>query len=195
MGLFSRNESASDSRRRSTSRTSLSSEAQANELRGRARRRLIGALAFVLAAVIVVPMLFDSSTPEDEISTPVVVPAIVPPATVNNVALAPTEPDPVANGSELPTPDTATQDLSSGTVQQPVPADPQPESAEPEPEPAEPAEPKPVEKPKPESEAKPEPKPEPKPGTERTDDGSVAIALLEGRSPTQASSAAASNNG
>src|SRR3546814_5528624 len=68
MGLFSRNESASDSGRRSTSRTSLSSEAQANELRGRARRRLIGALALVLAAVIVVPMLFDSSVPEDEIS-------------------------------------------------------------------------------------------------------------------------------
>src|SRR3546814_16836720 len=119
MGLFSRNESASDSGRRSTSRTSLSSEAQANELRGRARRRLIGALALVLAAVIVVPMLFDSSVPEDEISTPVVVPAIVPPNTDNNVALAPTEPDTATNGTEQAAPHAATHNFSSGTVQPP----------------------------------------------------------------------------
>src|SRR3546814_12277240 len=125
MGLFSRNESASDSGRRSTSRTSLSSEAQANELRGRARRRLIGALALVLAAVIVVPMLFDSSVPEDEISTPVVVPAIVPPNTDNNVALAPTEPDTAPNGTEQAAPASATQAFSSGTVPPPVPVDPQ----------------------------------------------------------------------
>ncbi|NYT86083.1 SPOR domain-containing protein [Pollutimonas harenae] len=193
MGLFSRNESTSDSGRRSTSRSSLSSEAQANELRGRARRRLIGALALVLAAVIVVPMLFDSSVPEDEISTPVVVPAIVPPSTDSNVALAPVAPDPATNGTQTPEPDAAAQDSSSGTAQQPVPADPQPESveAEPTPEPAEPVQPKPVEKPEPEPEPepKPAPKPEPKPSTERTDDGSVAIALLEGRSPAPASTA------
>src|SRR3546814_10150116 len=102
MGLFSRNDSASDSGRRSTSRASLSSEAQANELRGRARRRLIGALALVLAAVIVVPMLFDSSVPEEEISTPVVVPAIVPPPTANNVALAHTVPDSTNGNTQEP---------------------------------------------------------------------------------------------
>src|SRR3546814_8787393 len=94
MGLFSRKEPESGTARRSTSRSSLSSEAQANELRGRARRRLIGALALVLAAVIIVPMLFDSPAPEDgQISTPVVVPAIVPPDTTGGeVALAPATP-------------------------------------------------------------------------------------------------------
>lgn len=200
MGLFSRNESASDSGRRSASRNSLSSEAQANELRGRARRRLIGALALVLAAVIVVPMLFDSSAPEDEISTPVVVPAIVPPTTDNSVALAPTDPNAAETGVQQPAPDGTTQDPSSGAVQQPVPADPQPEPVQPEleepapaPEPAQPA--TPVEKPEPEPEPKPAPKPEPKPSTERTDDGSVAIALLEGRSPAKASPAPAPSKG
>src|SRR3546814_622305 len=39
------------------------------------------------------------------------------------------------------------------------------------------------------------PKPEPKPSTELTDDGSVAIALLEGRSPATASPAPAPSKG
>ncbi|NYT57673.1 SPOR domain-containing protein [Alcaligenaceae bacterium] len=188
MGLFSRNESASDSGRRSTSRASLSSEAQANELRGRARRRLIGALALVLAAVIVVPMLFDSSVPEEEISTPVVVPAIVPPTTDNNVALAPTVPDSTNGNTPATEPDTLAQDPSGGMVQQPVPAQPEPvpdEAAPAEPAPAEPEPAAPQPEPaKPTPAPKPEPEPKPsKPATERTDDGSVAIALLEGRSP------------
>ena len=37
----------------------ISSEAQAAELRARARRRLIGAVALVLAAVVVLPMVLN----------------------------------------------------------------------------------------------------------------------------------------
>src|SRR5690606_18584696 len=150
--------SDSDSGRRSASRASLSSEAQANELRGRARRRLIGALALVLAAVIVVPMLFDSSEPQDNAPSPVVVPAIVPPAVDNNVALAPTSPEPTAPDAVTPAPDTTTQDPASDslepTTEQPAPATPteEPRESAPEPEPAETTKPEPPaqpEKPKP----------------------------------------------
>ena len=41
-------------------RAAVPSEVQAAELRGRARRRLAGAIALVLAAVIVLPMVLDS---------------------------------------------------------------------------------------------------------------------------------------
>ncbi len=182
MGLFSRKESASGTGRRSASRSSISSEAQASELRGRARRRLIGALALVLAAVIIVPMLFESPAPEDgQVATPVVVPAIVPPETSGGVALAPTAPDAPASGaSNLQPPQPA--DPSSGAVapaapapapSEPAPAPPQAATLEPPPAPAQPPAPE-----------KPEPKTKPKAPADRTDDGSVAIALLEGRSPS-----------
>lgn len=59
MGLFSRKESASQRRPIGRSRPSVSSEAQAAELRVKARRRLAGAVAIVLCAVIVLPMLLD----------------------------------------------------------------------------------------------------------------------------------------
>src|SRR5690606_12354716 len=103
MGLFSRKEPASGTGRRAASRSSLSSEAQANELRGRARRRLIGALALVLAAVIIVPMPFETPVPEDgQEATLVVVPAIVPADPGGGVALAPTAHDAPASGSATP---------------------------------------------------------------------------------------------
>ncbi|SHH88230.1 SPOR domain-containing protein [Pollutimonas bauzanensis] len=172
MGLFSRNESAAGSGRRSAS-----SESQASDLRGRARRRLIGALALVLAAVIIVPMLFDSSVPPDQVSTPVVVPAIVPPPAPDaNIAQAPAEPDATAPGGVAPAPeagaDAAAPDPAADA---PLP----PDTGAPPPAP----EPEPVAEPKPKAAEKPAAKHEPKPAADRTDDGSVAIALLEGRSP------------
>jgi DedD protein len=184
MGLFSRNESAAGSGRRSTPRSSLSSEAQASDLRGRARRRLIGALALVLAAVIVVPMLFDSSPPADQASAPVVIPAIVPPVT-NVQPPAATLSQPADSGTipAMPQDETLVGNGNApGTTQQ-VPPDPNqqagaelPSTTPREPEISAP-EPKPAEKPA----AKPEPK-----ADSRTDDGSVAIALLEGRTPAKA---------
>jgi len=60
MGLFSRKDNAAPRKPPGKPRPSVSSEAQAAELRVRARRRLAGAVALVLAAVIVLPMLLDS---------------------------------------------------------------------------------------------------------------------------------------
>lgn len=201
MGLFSRTESDSGSGRRSASRPSLSSEAQANELRGRARRRLIGALALVLAAVIVLPMLFDSPTPPEQVETPVVVPAIEPPGIqlADNTSLGDApgqeaqEPVPADNPDAAPVvPDAASGGiigaLDGNNVQ--TPAAPQPpveESPQPAPEPA----PTPAtETPKPAAPPKPATAPKPE-GSQRTDDGSVALALLEGREPPKPAAAPA----
>jgi len=60
MGLFSRKDTAPSDGQTGRARPSVSSEAQAAELRARARRRLAGAVALVLAAVIVLPMVLDS---------------------------------------------------------------------------------------------------------------------------------------
>jgi DedD protein len=60
MGLFSRKDSASTRKPTVKPRPSVTSEAQAAEMRVRARRRLAGAVTLVLTAVIVLPMLLDS---------------------------------------------------------------------------------------------------------------------------------------
>jgi len=180
MGLFSRKEAASGSKRRS----SPPSEAHAEDLRGRARQRLIGALALVVAAVIVVPMLIKSE-PEQPAETPVVVPAIPPIP----------EPSIAAGEPAAPDPDAADGRLSVDTPALPVP-EPIAETEPEQPTSAQaPSSTKPEEPQRPE--AKPEPKPEPKPkpaANERTDDGSVAIALLEGRQPSRPPAAATKGN-
>lgn len=177
MGLFSRNEPTSGSGSRT--RSSMSSEAQAAELRGRARRRLIGALVLVLAAVIVVPMLFDEVPDTNTPAELLVIPAGVPPVPTPEIA-AVTTPDPTIQ------PDTALineleHGMVSGTVQTPVIP---PSTTEapvvavtpqaPEPPPATKPEPKPQTPVQPVKPAEPT----------RTDDGSVALALLEGRAPS-----------
>jgi DedD protein len=212
MGLFSRTESDSGSGRRTASRPSLSSEAQANELRGRARRRLIGALALVLAAVIVLPMLFDSPIPPEQVETPVVVPAITPPgtqlaantplgngtgadeltpdatgeATPDGNTNVPGSPDPAGGGviSSLNDGDATGVALPPVTPESPTPA---PAAPEPKPAPV-------VETPKPAAPPKPEAPPKPAANT-RTDDGSVALALLEGREPPKTPAPAAATKG
>ncbi|MDN3986466.1 SPOR domain-containing protein [Zwartia vadi] len=60
MGLFSRKDSAPLRKPAGKPRPSVTSEAQAAELRIKARRRLAGAVALILAAVVVLPMLLDS---------------------------------------------------------------------------------------------------------------------------------------
>lgn len=176
MGLFSRKEPSASGGRRSSARTS--SEAQAAELRIRARRRLIGALVLVLTAVIFVPMLFDSP-PDEELATPVVLPEPIPPMPAEpQVALAP---------EQVPPP------VDSGVIEEP-PAPPEVLSATPAP--AETAANEPAaETRKPEPPAKPQATEAPKPASSqpaasgnngRTDDGSLALALLEGRQPEAA---------
>ncbi|HUH88825.1 MAG TPA: SPOR domain-containing protein [Pusillimonas sp.] len=183
MGLFSRKEAASSSRRRS----SPPSEAQAEDLRGRARQRLIGALALVVAAVVIVPLLIKNE-PDLQPETPIVVPAVPP---IPEPSIAANEPRSTGlpgsnNGGQLsveppalpapePIADTSTEQSSA----------PQASTAAAETPP----------KPEPKPEAKPQPKPDTKPSaSERTDDGSVAIALLEGRSPSKPPAAATRGN-
>jgi DedD protein len=60
MGLFSRKDSAPTRKPIGKPRPSVTSEAQAADLRIKARRRLAGAVALILAAVVVLPMLLDS---------------------------------------------------------------------------------------------------------------------------------------
>ena len=60
MGLFSRKDSAPSRKPIGKPRPSVTSEAQAADLRIKARRRLAGAVALILAAVVVLPMLLDS---------------------------------------------------------------------------------------------------------------------------------------
>lgn len=190
MGLFSRKKPERSTR--STSRTATSSEAQAAELRGRARRRLIGALVLVLAAVIVVPMMFDD-TPSQQSDTPVVLPAIVPPVPQPDLAVL-TQPDYtvdepfVAAGDGVLTPDQPIPDTGTHDATADAPAEPQ--QPAPETTPTAPVEAAPpVRKEPPQQQpAPPRPEPaarpsEPAPADNRTDDGSVALALLEGRAP------------
>ncbi|WP_397473182.1 SPOR domain-containing protein [Pusillimonas sp.] len=193
MGLFSRKEADSSKDRASSSkrRSASPSVAYADDLRGRARRRLIGALALVVAAVIVVPELITSES-DQPVETPIVVPAI-PPIPEPSIAVN----EPLSEGQAgvddqfnvetpaLPLPEPVAPDdgpvqASGDTDQSAAPTKP-----EAKPEPA----------PKPEPDSKPASPPETKSAAaDRTDDGSVAIALLEGRQPDSPPAAATRGN-
>ena len=173
---------------------SAGTEAQLRELRVKARRRLIGALALVLAAFIVVPWLFDDSVPDD-LPTPIVVPAPVaslPPA----ADLAAVQPDAAQDAGVSPPP----ADPAPAASAPAEPPQTQPPAAAPQPaEQAAPARPAP-EPPRDQAAAEPA-RPAAhaeagKPATakapaERTDDGSVALALLAGKTPPAAGSSGA----
>ncbi|MGB6241183.1 MAG: SPOR domain-containing protein [Castellaniella sp.] len=174
-----------DAGKRAGTRSGGATEAQLKELRSKARRRLIGALALVLAAFIVVPWLFDEPAPDDA-HAPVVVPAA--PA-----GLPPTSSIPAPVDAAPHAGDDAAANPNQGSVSAPDPAN-EPNSAPHAPEPAAaqpespavavppiqpPAPPPAVDKPA-EEPAKPA---KPAKSMERTDDGSVALALLSGKSP------------
>ncbi|MCQ9616279.1 SPOR domain-containing protein [Paenalcaligenes niemegkensis] len=171
MGLFSTKESSSANRR-------TSSDAQIREMRSRARRRLIGALVLVLGAILVVPFL-TSNEPEPEqnqmlavIPTP---PAIQPP---EQLAQAPAAPN--------PQPLDPVQDEADTLIDSPAILEPEVTAPLPEPEESPPPkvpEPKPAPTPAPKPAAEKPAEPKRPSATERTDDGAVALALLEGRTP------------
>ncbi|WP_066455632.1 SPOR domain-containing protein [Castellaniella caeni] len=206
--MFSRHET--DTGKRAGSRSGQTSEAQLRELRGKARRRLIGALALVLAAFIVVPWLFEKPVSEDT-RAPIVVPAAptgLPPVTDAAPSAqadgAVQSPEPAtspqggsggtladgqaASGSLTP----PTPDGAGGTVQPPAaataPAVTPPPVASVQP-------PKPAARPetaaRPAAEPSKPAKPAARAPAERTDDGSVALALLAGKAPPASSPAPA----
>lgn len=192
MGLFSRKKSTKDAR--PSTRATTSSEAQAAELRARARRRLVGALVLVLAAVLIVPRVFDDPAETEQIPTPVVLPAVVPPEPDPDLALEPSEPGYTVDtttplGSDV---DPSASELANADITLPdSPADAalSPEAPEANPDTGTPTTSEPAPQPEAKPESKPEPTPKPDPAEpakpDRSDDGSVALALLEGRSPSQ----------
>lgn len=176
MGFFKRKDPAEQAQ--TSKRAAVPSEVQAAELRGRARRRLAGAVALVLAAVIILPMVLDSQPAPVDDNIPIKVPernTPFQPQVSEPQAAAPTEsPAPATDPSAVPTPPAVT------SVPPVAAATATPHTAAPPP--ATPAVP-PVTPPKPETKPKPEPA---KPTTPakpeaRSDDGARALALLEGR--------------
>lgn len=178
MGWFSASQSESDSGRRPGARANQSSESQLRELRVRARRRLVGALALVLLAVIFVPMFSNVDPAQESRPVPVVVPAISgPEPSSGELALAPAGQPlaPVAGITEGTSSVTAESSPATEAAAPTTAGEPSTQSVAPEPAPETPATPAPT---KPAS-----PTPAPPNASQRTDDGSVALALLEGRSP------------
>lgn len=183
MALFGGKQSKSG--KRPNERTRTASQAQADELRVRARRRLLGAIVLVLVAVLVVPMLFEDTDSTDYAPPPEVVAMDTPERPDTDLVLQLSEPEDEE--------DLFAGDIDAiGTVEPPAVDDltqpPQPDAgatdiAEAESTPAAPAE----------TDRQPESDPEPATNVladdERTDDGSVALALLEGYDSAQAQSA------
>lgn len=181
MGFFKRKDPADQAQ--SSRRAAVPSEVQAAELRGRARRRLAGAVALVLAAVIILPMVLDSQPEPVADNIPIRVPernTPFQPQVSEPQAAAPTEPSAPTDPAAVPTPPGVTSVPPVAAASNTPPATTH--TTPPATQPAMPAV-TPVTPPKPEVKPKPEPaKPTtpPKPET-RSDDGARALALLEGR--------------
>ena len=184
MGLFSNKETGGASRRQS-------SDAQLREMRTRARRRLVGALVLVLAAVVIVPFL--TSNDSEHMPEPVmaVIPAIVPPV----IETEPTQ----GSAVEQDTGEISGDEGTAVALQQPTPVTPGTVPATPAEQPKPPVQP-PVEQPKPVEQPATRPTTQPttppppprRDNNQRTDDGSVALALMEGRTPPSSNSASSS---
>jgi DedD protein len=184
MGLFSRKEAASTRRAMARPRPSVSSEAQAAGMRVRARRRLAGAVALVLAAVIVLPMLLDGEPRSIPAGIEIVVPgkdAPMPAPLALQTPSGTAEPP----GFSVPSPPLLAPGASATDIAAPTVPPTLPPISSVEPPKATAAKPE-------SSAAKPAAPPRP-----RSDDGSVALALLEGRSVSSegAASTAATGSG
>ena len=179
MGLFSRKDSAAPRKPPGKVRPSVSSEAQAADLRVRARRRLAGAVALVLAAVVILPMLLDSEPAPVSGKIAIKIPD-------RNTPFQPTLSDPsTSNGVAAPV--AATPGASANVATNSTPATTQPSA----PAPATTAPTKPEVKPRADTPAAPTKTDAPKveatkptsnsAPANRSDDGARAVALLEGR--------------
>jgi DedD protein len=193
MGLLSSKKPAAPERR-SSRNTSEDRLDPAQELRRRARRRLVGAIALVLAAVIVLPMLLDTKRAPLPDDIPISIPGKPPtPVAVtapeSTPAQTPTPPQPQSSPSTAvatvtpPANPTPAQVAPPQVHQTPPPrvVETPPARPEPRPEPVRP-EPAPVPTP-PRVET---PTPPPRPATEASD-AARARALLEGRPAVVAS--------
>jgi DedD protein len=181
MGLFSRKDRADA--QTGKPRPSVSSEAHAGALRVRARRRLAGAVALVLAAVIVLPMVLDSEPVPLTDNIPIQIPeqdtdfkpVLSAPQTVEStppiVAKESVQPPPLAATTALPSKVGAVDSPGVGEPNSPTPT------------------PKLTVKPEQKLEAQEEaPSGIKQADAARSDDGALALALLEGRQSPAATS-------
>lgn len=184
-------------------RSRLAQSASVDDMRRRARHRLIGAAVLVALGVIGFPILFDTQPRPIPVDVPIeipdrnqVAPMMVPGEHAQTEAKPTATPAEVAGGGAL----SAGEELVNEPAPLAVPKPPEPPRLVPEPvAPPAPApkpevqpEPKVEPKPAPKAEPKPEPKPEAKPAPKPVvSDAERARALLEGRPPVPASTAAA----
>jgi len=180
MGLFSRKDSAPSRKPSAKPRPSVTSEAQAADLRIKARRRLAGAVVLILAAVVVLPMLLDSEPAPVASNIPIRIPDRQTPFQPNLSGPEATSTGPTGSGPAAASSATInsaqTNALATGQVK--------PEATEkpPQANTADTAKATPVAKPTtpPASTSQPAATPN---AQQRRDDSARALALLEGRSP------------
>ena len=198
MGLFSRKESGSSRRQSSRPRPSVSSEAQAATLRVKARRRLTGAVALVLAVVVILPVLLDGgpkpipsgveitipskNSPYQPLSAPTAEAMMgdeaIEDSAQSDSAMETTVATPIATDGDAGTPLSPSTEQTQAQTQTPAPK--ASESAA--------MEEKVSQKQGQPGTETPTPVPAPAaPASEpaRTDDGSRALALLAGQAPTE----------
>lgn len=182
MGLFSRKESATT---RKTGRTS--SDDQLIEIRNKARHRLIGAVALVLTAIVVVPFLLTDQAEQQLDQQVSVIPSIIPPSE-EQYRLSESLEQPVFTDRIDHSNDPGLIESTTDLTPEPPLAVGEATGSIPESEPIKP-DPKPPTKPEPKPTSPPKPVTKPAPA-QRTDDGAVALALLEGRVPPPSNSSA-----
>jgi len=177
MGLFSRKDSAPTRKPIGKPRPSVTSEAQAADLRIKARRRLAGAVALVLAAVVVLPMLLDSEPAPVASNIPIRIPD-------RQTPFQPNLTEPNASAASTATAPSSGQTASSSGNLKPNPtvteATNSPASTQTKPD----ASSKPALTPSQDTSRTATSSPPPTPSAQqRRDDAARALALLEGRSP------------
>jgi len=168
-------------------------------MRRRARHRLVGAAVLVLIGVIGFPLLFDTQPRPVAVDIPIEVPdrAKAKPLTLPSTP-APAPATSGKGGAATSANDSIITEAADGTEIPPAKLAAATPPAEAKSEPAPETKPDPKPEPKPKAEAKPEPKPEaksePKPAPPKpaapADDGGRARALLEGKTPVAAATAA-----
>ena len=179
MGLFSRKDSAPSRKPTGKPRPSVTSEAQAAELRIKARRRLAGAVALILAAVVVLPMLLDSEPAPVASNIPIRIPDRQTPFQPNlsePEAPASSATGATASGQVAPSSDaqrTASQSVPAATTPPAVTSAPvKPDSTT-----------KPASTIGPDASKAAPTTPPAATAQQRRDDSARALALLEGRTP------------
>lgn len=206
--------------RRSSAGAARPSQTQSIEdIRRRARHRLLGAVVLVAAGVVGFPLLFDSQPRPVPVNVAIDIPdrnKVAPLVVPQQDAAVPSAPPPTTPVASARAP--VASSLGAGEellgpaparpAAKPVeakPAEVKPVAAKPEPRPEPKVESRPVPKPEPKPEPRPEVKPAPKPEVKaeskpeprpeakpaRGDDASRARALLEGRDPLPTAAAPA----